>query len=188
MLKIFFYACTGKPVDVILTSHAKNHRLNQIYQVIYKYDGHLVGAPKSQPWNIAKNNISDNTHAAITDRWKKQPNEGITVDELKYYRRRKPSGTTVGSISPITHFSSWFFPNNNLSFFLFFVNNFLYKNQTTTRTQLHTTNQKSLILFNQSKPQNWMNGANHPNHRQISIPEAAFVCTTNPNQPFPFPP
>lgn len=28
-----FSVCTGKTVDVIITSHARNHRPNQIYQV-----------------------------------------------------------------------------------------------------------------------------------------------------------
>lgn len=43
--------------------------------------------------------FTDPSTPIFTSRWKKQPHECITVDELKFYRRRKPPGILNGSIS-----------------------------------------------------------------------------------------
>lgn len=42
--------------------------------------------------------LTDTATPIFTNRWKKLPHECITVDELKFYRRRKPSGIFHGSI------------------------------------------------------------------------------------------
>lgn len=48
-----------------------------------------------------KHIILDYTPPPFSSRWKKRPNECITVDELKFYRRRRPPGTKAGSIFPV---------------------------------------------------------------------------------------
>lgn len=56
--------------------------------------------------------LTDTASPIFTSRWKKLPHECITVDELKFYRRRKPSGILSGSretdpIKPNSRHSLW---------------------------------------------------------------------------------
>ncbi len=91
----------------------KNHLRNRIYQVpsnndhfyifiyhrkeeLYSHISYNHIVTITQPNTVR---LTDTATPIFASRWKKLPHECITVDELKFYRRRKPSGIFNGSIS-----------------------------------------------------------------------------------------